>query len=316
MLQECDLPSLLLLSSSRVTFPSMKYGAHCYLFTERWSDHQLPLLDRAKELGLEMFEISVGDDINFDARRTGARAAGLGLDLLVGPGGIWPYDCDLSADEALHRVLGLAWHKRIVDLCADMGARAYCGALYGHPGIVRKRRPPADEYARTADGLHALADYAADRNVVIALEPMSHFRTHLVNTPDQLLRLISLADHPNLRALFDTYHVVTEVRDYAQAIRKIGPLLYALHACENDRGVPGKGLIPWLEVFEALADIRYDGYVGLEGYNSSIGDFAFERGMFHDVCPDGYDFVRNGISFLKATEVRTGQHARETEAPR
>jgi D-psicose/D-tagatose/L-ribulose 3-epimerase len=283
----------------------MKYGAHCYLFTERWSDRQLPLLDRAKELGLDMFELSVGDDIVFDARRTGAHAAALGLDLLVGPGGIWPYECDLSADEAPHRALGLAWHKRVVDVSAELGARAYCGALYGHPGIVKKRRPPSDELSRTAEGLHALAEYAARRDVVIALEPMSHFRTHVVNTSDQLLHLIRLADHPNLRVLFDTYHVVTEVREYGPALRGIGPLLYALHACENDRGVPGKGLIPWKEVFEALADIGFKGYIGLEGYNSSIGDFAYERGMFHDVCPDGSEFVRRGISFLKSMEVQT-----------
>jgi D-psicose/D-tagatose/L-ribulose 3-epimerase len=252
-----------------------------------------------------MFELSVGDDVVFDACRTGAQAAALGLDLLVGPGGTWPFECDLSADDPSHRALGLAWHKRVVDLCADLGAKAYCGAMYGHPGIVKKRRPPADEFSRTAEGLHALAEYGASRNVVIALEPMSHFRTHVVNTPDQLLRLIRIADHTNLRVLFDTYHAVTEVRKYGQAIRAIGPLLYALHACENDRGIPGTGLIPWQEVFEALAVIRFNGYIGLEGYNSSIGDFAFERGMFHNVCPDVNEFVRNGISFLKEMEVRT-----------
>jgi D-psicose/D-tagatose/L-ribulose 3-epimerase len=95
------------------------------------------------------------------------------------------------------------------------------------------------------------------------------------------------------------------VRKYGQAISAIGPLLFALHACENDRGIPGTGLIPWQEVFEALAVIRFNGYIGLEGYNSSIGDFAFERGMFHNVCPDVNEFVRNGISFLKEMEVRT-----------
>ena len=52
--------------------------------------------------------------------------------------------------------------------------------------------------------------------------------------------------------------------------------------------------------------LRFDGYVGLEGYNSSIGDFAFERGMFHNVCPDGDDFVRRGIAFLRE-QARTAQ---------
>jgi len=280
----------------------MKYGAHCYLFTERWSDSELPLLDLARELGLQMFELSVGDDIHFDARQTGRRAAELGIDLFIGPGGLWPLECDISADDPGDRQRGIAWHKRQIDLAAELGAVAYAGALYGHTGVVKRRRPPQDEYPRTAEGLHLLAEYAARRRVVLALEPMSHFRTHLVNKPEQLMHLIELADHDNLRALLDTYHVVTEIHDYVHAVRTLAPRLFAVHACENDRGVPGPGLVPWKALFTTLSEIGFDGYMALEGYNSGIGDFAFERGMFHNVCPDGPEFVRRGIGFLKRME--------------
>jgi D-psicose/D-tagatose/L-ribulose 3-epimerase len=285
----------------------MKYGAHCYIFTDLWSDTQLHLLDRAKALGLQMFELSVGDDVVFDARKTGEHAAALGLDLFIGPGGQWPLECDLSADDPADRAKGLQWHMRQVDLAAELGAVAYAGALYGHPGVVRRRRPPADEYMHTAEGLHALAEYAQQHNVIIALEPMSHFRTHLANTPDQIMRLIGMADHPSLRALLDTYHVVCEVRDYRLALLALAPRLYALHACENDRGAPGRGLIPWEAIFLTLNEIGFDGYIGLETYNSSLGDFAFERGMFHNVCPDADVFVRQGIGFLQDMEARTRQ---------
>jgi D-psicose/D-tagatose/L-ribulose 3-epimerase len=282
----------------------MKYGAHCYLFTRRWSDGDVHFLDEAAELGLEMFELSVGEDVVFDPRLTGRRAAELGLDLIIGPGGLWPLECDLSSDDPAERSKGLAWHERQVDLAAELGAVAYAGCLYGHSGVVKRRRPPAEEFPRTAEGLHALAEYAAARRVALFLEPMSHFRTHLVNTPAQLLRLIGLAGHPNLKTLFDTYHAVTEVRDYAAGIRALGPSLAAVHACESDRGVPGGGLVPWPAVFGALADIGFDGYVGLETYNSSLNDFAFERGMFHNLCPDGRAFVREGVAFLKSVEAR------------
>jgi len=292
-------------------YSGMKYGAHCYLFTNRWSDEQLGLLDTARELGLDMFELSVGDDIVFDTGKTRERARALGLDLLIGPGGVWPLECDLSADDPADRARGLAWHKRQVDTAAAIGASAYAGAMYAHPGVVKRRRPPAEEYPRTAEGLHLLAEYAAEQGVVIALEPMSHFRTHLVNTPGQIMRLIGLADHPNLRVLFDTYHIITEIRDYASAIRTIGPRLYALHACENDRGVPGGGLVPWEEIFAVLRELAFDGYIGLEGYNSSLDDFAFQRGMFHNVCPDGMEFVAKGIGFLRGMEERiaAGAHS-------
>jgi D-psicose/D-tagatose/L-ribulose 3-epimerase len=283
----------------------MKFGAHCYLFTERWSDDQIYLLETARELGLDMFELSSGDDVHFTPHLTRHKAEQLGLDLLLGPGGAWPVDADLSHDDPACRKQGLEWHKRQVDLAAAFGGKAYMGALYGHPGVVKRRRPPADEYRWTAEGLHALAEYATRQKVILALEPMSHFRTHMVNTPDQLMRLISLADHDNLRVLFDTYHVVTEITDYPRAIRTVAPRLYAFHACENDRGTPGRGLVPWRAIFTTLREIGFDGYMGLEGYNSGIGDFAFSRGMFHNVCPDGAQFVRSGIGYLKSLEAGT-----------
>ncbi|HSA94842.1 MAG TPA: sugar phosphate isomerase/epimerase family protein [Acidobacteriota bacterium] len=282
----------------------MKYGAHCYLFTRRWSDADVRFLDLARELGLGMFELSVGDDVVFDPRLTARRAAGLGLDLIVGPGGYWPLDADLSSDDPAERNRGLDWHKRQVDLSAELGAWAYAGCLYGHPGVVKRRRPPDDELLRAAEGIHELADYAAPLGVAIILEPMSRFRTHLVNTPAQLMRLIGLADHPGLRATFDTYHAVTEVRDYAAGLRAIGPRLALVHACENDRGVPGGGLVPWETIFRTLAEIGFDGTIGLETYNTRLGDFAFERGIFQDLCPDGRAFIETGVAFLRALESR------------
>ena len=277
----------------------MKYGAHSYVFTERWADDKLDLLDTVKELGLDCFEIGVGDDVPFTPELTRRRAVTLELELLISPGGKWPVACDISADCTQDRKRGLAWHKKQVDLANQLGAVAYCGALYGHPGVVKQRRPPADEYRRTAELLHDLAEYGARKDVKIALEPMSHFRTHLVNNPEQLMALIAQANHGNLYALFDTYHMITEVRDYAQAIGALRDRLWAIHACENDRGVPGGGLVPWDVVFGTLDKIDFQGYIIFEAYNSNIGDFAYQRGMFHNVCPDGITFVREAMAFSR-----------------
>jgi D-psicose/D-tagatose/L-ribulose 3-epimerase len=277
----------------------MRFGAHSYIFTEFWSDDQIGILDTVAGLGLDCFEIGIGDDVPFSHALARRRAEALGLTLIVSPGGHWPVECDLSADDGADRAAGLAWHKRQVDRAAELGAVAYTGALYGHPGVVKRRIPPADEYPRTAEGLAALAEYGAARGVEIVIEPMSHFRTHLVNTAEQTMRLLALANHPNLRVLLDTYHMITEVRDYGQAIRAVGGRLWGLHACENNRGAPGGGLVPWGDVFAALREIAFDGYIVMETYNSGHGDFAVRRGMFHNVCPDGVAFVQQGLAFLR-----------------
>ena len=113
------------------------------------------------------------------------------------------------------------------------------------------------------------------------------------------MRLIALADHPNVGALLDTYHLVTEIRDYAQAVRTMQGRLVGVHACENDRGRPGGGLVPWDAVFTALKEIAFDGFFMLETYNSALDDFAYQRGMFHNVCPDARAYVQEGLAFLR-----------------
>ena len=281
----------------------MKYSAHCYIFTERWSDSQLDLLDTAHDLGLDGFEIAVGDDVAFDARLTRRRAESLGLELAISPGGRWPYECDLSSPDADHRQRGLVWHKRQVDVGAALGVAAYTGALYGHPGTLRYRPLTVSEIQYTAEGLWKLAEYGQTCGVQIVIEPMSHFRTHVVNNAEQAVALIAEAAHPNLSMLLDTYHLISEVRDYRAQILAARDRLWGLHACENDRGVPGSGLVPWQVIFQALRDIAFDGHMVFESYNSAIGKppgyFAFQRGMMHNVCSDGNAFVKAGMAFLK-----------------
>ena len=277
----------------------MKFGTHSYVFIARWSDACLSFLDRAKALDLDCLEIGIGDDAPFSYTMFRHRAEELGLELAVSPGGRWPLECDLSSENAAERQAGRAWHKRQVNVASELGATAYCGLIYGHTGVVKLRRPPPEEYQRTAEGLHLLADYAKEKGVAIVLEPMSHFRTHIVNTPDQCIRLINMADQDNLYALFDTYHMITEITDYSAGIRTMAKRLWGVHACENNRGVPGSGLIPWDAVFHTLGHIGFDGHIIMETYNSSMNDFAFERGMFHNVCPNADAFIKAGLDFLK-----------------
>jgi D-psicose/D-tagatose/L-ribulose 3-epimerase len=279
----------------------IRYGAHTYLWTEYLTDAGMDLLDRMAEMGLDIAEIPTGDDMRFtpaEARRAARRGA---LTLTTSPGGFWPDAADISSDDPDQVAQGLAWHKRQLDIAAEMGAVAYTGAIYGHPGNVRRRVIDAAEIRRTAEGLGELGSYAAELNIKIALEPMSHFRTHLVNTPEQLMALIGAAGPggDNLYALLDTYHMVTEVTDYADAFAVAAPRLWGVHACENDRGVPGRGIIPWDDVLAGIRDCGHDVNVIFESYNSAT-DFAWRRGMFHDVCPDGDTFVRRALGFCRS----------------
>lgn len=256
-------------------------------------------------LGCNLFEVSIGDDVRFECARLRRHAEALGIELTVGPGNLWPQDCNISADESHHRQLGLAWHKRAIEQAAEMGAVAYCGALYSHPGHVCRRLPPADELQRAADNLHTLAEFAGKFCIRLVVEPMSRFRVHLINTAAQALNLVQRAEHPNLGVNLDTYHMITEERDYAAAIRCALPVLWGVHTCENDRGVPGNGLVPWKSVFDALEEASGCVRLMFETYNTGPSGFGYSRGIFQNLCPDPEDFVRQGIQFLRRFFAKT-----------
>jgi D-psicose/D-tagatose/L-ribulose 3-epimerase len=278
---------------------SYKYGAHQFLWVEHWTDDCLYILDEAQALGVDCFEISLGDDISFNPIPVRRRAKELGLELSVGPGNIWPMECDISSELIENQYLGMAWHCRIIEWAADLGAVAYNGATYGHPGQILRQPRQYAELERIAHNLHKLAEYAESLNVKLVIEPMSRFRTHLINSAQDAVDLVSMVGHPNLFINLDTYHMITEERDYANAIMTCGNALWGIHACENDRGVPGGGLVPWNDVFGSLADVCPNARILMETYNTGRQGFGYSRGIFKDVCPDAPEFVRKGLVFLK-----------------
>ena len=291
---------------------TIKFGAHQFIWKSHWTDGDLHILDTVRSLGLGQFEVSLGDDVQFDRRRLREKAEMLGVELTVGPGNLWPMNCDISDDDAGHRELAMAWHRKAIEQAAELGAAAYCGALYGHPGRPRCRYPPKDEFPRTAENLHILADHAGRFGMRLVIEPMNRYRTHLVNTAQNAVALVRAASHPNLLINLDTYHMITEERDYGRAVRQALPLLWGLHACENDRGVPGGGIVPWPAVFDVLVEAEGCVRLMLETYNTGPGDFGFSRGIFKDLCPDAEQFVRQGVGFLQSCLVAASERRQAT----
>ncbi len=279
----------------------MQFGAHVFVWQDQFTDDDLlRILDDSVKWGLSFLEIPIGNDIHFSPQLISKQATDSNLEIVLSPGGDWPMNCDISLESSTDRRKGIDWHKKAIELSAETSAIAYTGAIYGHPGAVLRRGPNASELERTSDGLQELASFAQSHQVKLVLEPMSHFRTHLANNPAQINSLIKNANHPNLFSLMDTYHLVTEITSYEKAFEEFGELLWGIHACETNRGAPGTGILPWESLMKMVVHHHWEGYWGLESYNSTWrnGQFAYERGMFHHVCDDAEKFIKQSISYL------------------
>ena len=103
----------------------------------------------------------------------------------------------------------------------------------------------------------------------------------------------------NVRVLLDTFHLIREEDNIYDAIVDSGHHLGYFHANENHRGVPGRGLVPWAEVFKALKDIHYDGCLTIESFDPNNENLVRMGSMWRKLSDSPEQLAREGLAFLR-----------------
>jgi D-psicose/D-tagatose/L-ribulose 3-epimerase len=99
--------------------------------------------------------------------------------------------------------------------------------------------------------------------------------------------------------MLDTFHMNIEERSLGAAIRAAGPRLRHFHACENDRGTPGTGHVPWDDVAAALRAIGYNGAVVIESFTAQVRSIARAAAIWRPLAPSQDALARDGLAFLR-----------------
>ena len=208
---------------------------------------------------------------------------------------------DLTVDDPEVRAATMAYVEHCIDACEVLGASRLVGPIYATVGRVWRTTP--DERERILDRLcghlWTLARYAHDRGVTLGLEPLNRFETSLVNTAEQVMEIVERVDHPGCGVLLDTFHMNIEERSLGDAIRRCGDRLVHVHACENDRGAPGTGHVPWDDVARALDDVGYDGAVVIESFTADVVSIARAAAIWRTFDTSQDALAENGLRFLR-----------------
>lgn len=278
----------------------MKFGVNTFVWTSpfRTSDH-LELVDRVAGMGFDLIEIAYEDPAQIDRAALKERAAVNGLGLIVcgafGPGR------NLVSADAGERAATAAYIRELIDAAADLGSPVVGGPMYGAVG----KTPATDLAARDAERdlaaaeLRPLAAYAGDHGVRLALETLNRFETDLLNTAEQGMALVAQVDSPHIGLHLDTFHMHLEEKDTAAAIRLAGDRLFHVHACENDRGVPGTGQVTWVAAAAALDEIGYDGAVVIESFTPQVTSIARAVCIWREIAPSQDAIAAEGLTFLR-----------------
>lgn len=274
-----------------------KIGFNLLVWSGGIPESFLPVTERLKKLGYDGIEVFMEERDSTIYKKFGDHLRNIGLEatcvLGVGP------DENPVSDSAAIRQKAVDRLKLAID-CADaVGSKIICGPFHSAFATFTNRRPPEDqEYTWSAEVLRSAGEYAAQAGIVLTVEALNRFECYLCNTMDQLSDLVKRADHPNVRAMFDTHHANIEEKKISAAIKTIAPVLAHVHISENDRGTPGDGHIPWDETFATLSAVKYDGWLTIEAFTRNDPNFANAINVWREYSRP-WDMAEQGLKFIQ-----------------
>jgi D-psicose/D-tagatose/L-ribulose 3-epimerase len=277
-----------------------RIGANLWIWESPITDAVIgELAPRIADLGFDMIELPVeepgGWDPGFAAEAIASAGLGASVCCVMPPG----RDLAVADSEVAARTQEYLQH--CVEVATQVGSGTVAGPMYAAVG--RLWRLDEAERSRTlalvAERLRPVAEFAAERGVRLAVEPLNRYETSLVNTVEQALALIDALDHPGGGLLLDTFHLNIEEKRPAEAARRASGHIAHVHACGTDRGAPGMDSFEWPEFLAALDDAGYRGPLCIESFTSSNDVIATAASIWRPLAESPDALARDGLRFLR-----------------
>jgi D-psicose/D-tagatose/L-ribulose 3-epimerase len=285
---------------------SMKFGIYYPYWEHEWSGDCLKYVEKIAKLGFDIIEIAAlpvsgYSQAQLDEIARCARDNNIAITAGIGPS---PKKNLASADPAIRKA-GRAFFEKTLTNLAKLDVHVICGALYSYwPIDYSKPVDKAGDRARGLEGISGIADFAANCGVNLCLEVLNRFENHVLNTAEEAVAFVREVGKPNVKVHLDTFHMNIEEDSFGDAIRATGPLLGHLHVGENNRRVPGKGMLPWHEIGTALRQIGYDGAVVMEPFVTMGGGIGSDIKVWRDLSENADeakldDDARRSLAFCR-----------------
>ena len=277
----------------------MQFGINTFLWASPFTTKDLPLLDKAKDMGFDLVEIPIEgmEDINYAKAAEAYKRTGLVCTTCAVMGA----SRDPTHEDKSIQQGGVDYLEHCIDATVQMGGTVIGGPIYAAVGRTwqstdeqRKR-----ELERCARNLKQVGRYAEDKGVVLGIEPLNRFETSFINLTEQAVELVELVDSPAIKIMLDTFHMNVEEKHFGQAIELAAPHLVHIHFNENDRGIPGTGHVPWPEVVAALKKINYDGALVIESFSTTVKAIARAAAIWRPPAPSADMLATEGLAFAR-----------------
>jgi D-psicose/D-tagatose/L-ribulose 3-epimerase len=282
----------------------MKIGMCMLLWTTHLTDEHEPLLRDIKATGFDGVEVPIFEGGVEHYKRLAELLDKIGLERTAIAAMGDPAMSLIGDTQA--RGAGISHMRHTIECAAAIGAKTLSGPLHSTLGYFSGAGPTAQEFAHSVTSQRAIGDHAAKHGITVGLEALNRFECYLLNTMAAMCEHLDAINHPNIRAMYDTFHCNIEEQDPVAAYTKSLRHIAHIHLSENDRGVPGRGNIPWAETFWAIQASGYNEWLTIEAFGRGLPDLAAATKVWRDfaespkaVYKEGYAFIRDNLDAAK-----------------
>ena len=139
--------------------------------------------------------------------------------------------------------------------------------------------------------LRGVSDLCDAMDVRLALQPLNHYETAFITRLDQAAYFRrQVDDHPKITVAANLFHMALEEENLVSELRRYNDDISVIYLSENNRRLPGQGILPFLAIGEALAETAFDGWLVLEGFETT-GNPERARQIFQEL-PESIQFLR------------------------
>ncbi|MGV3588475.1 MAG: sugar phosphate isomerase/epimerase family protein [Adhaeribacter sp.] len=279
---------------------NVKFGVSTWLWTSPFSTESVSLFPKIKQMGYDKVELAVEDPTLIDTAVVKKALQDNDLEAII-CGAFGPTRDLTSEDEALHQNC-FNYIQSCLNICTDLGATFLAGPMYSAVGKARLVSPEQKqiEWNRAVTNLRKVCDMASEKGLFIALEPLNRFESDLINTTEDVVRLVNDINHPAAKIILDGFHMNIEEPDVEAAIRLAGDKLIHVQVSENYRGTPGTGQTRWDAFRRGLEAIGYTGTISIESFTPAIKELAGAVCIWKPLAESQDKFALEGLQFLKS----------------
>lgn len=276
----------------------MKIGFCLLLWTTHVADAHRALIEDIKATGYDGIEVPIFEGEPAHYEKLGRVLDEIGLErtaITVIP----TPDKDPLSDDPFVRQAAVDYLNHCSDCAAALGATQIAGPLHQVLGQFSGNATTDDERARAREVHQAAGDYAREQGVTIVLEAVNRFESYFVNTMDDLAAYLDSVGHPAITGMYDTFHANIEEQDPVAAFTRNARHLSYVHISENDRGVPGRGHVPWAETYAAIKGSGYDGWLTIEAFGRGLPELAAATRVWRDLAESPEAVYREGFRCIR-----------------